>query len=57
MLKELIGIRNARLLACDAHEEISVMEEKLIAGMCFEFLTNVSIHACDKITQWLVEMN
>ena len=33
MLKELIGIRNARLLACDADEEISVMEEKLIAGM------------------------
>ena len=32
---------NARLLACDADEEMSSMEEKLIAGMCFGFLTNV----------------
>ena len=39
------------------------MKEKLITGMCFGFLTNVStVHACDMIThlrlsnKWLVEM-
>ena len=46
--------RDARLLACDADEEMSVMEEKVITGMCFGFLTNVSmqltVHACDMIT-------
>ena len=43
--------RNARLLACDADEEMSVMEEKVITGMYFELLTNVSmqltVHASD----------
>ena len=48
------NIRDARLLACDVDEEMSVIEEKVITGMCFGFLTNVftqlTVHACDMIT-------
>ena len=45
-----IRIRNARLLACDTDEEMSVIEEKVIIGMCFGFFMQLTVYACDMIT-------
>ena len=43
MPKYFVCIRNARLLACNADEEMSGIAEKVIAGMCF-WILNQSVH-------------
>ena len=58
----LICVTNARLLACDMDEGMLGFEEKVIAVMCFGFLTNLlqnllSMHRISSLTWNLVALS